>query len=423
MDGEAPGNYGLMDQQAALAWTQKNIKAFGGNPNNICLMGYGTGAASIGFHMTNPQSQPYFHKAIVMSGNFLDQSLVRKPLDYKTTLDNLAEDFACYRKPTSELIDCLRRADSVELVAYSQNTVWRPIYDGGLSNSTPPFITEHPRNLFERGEYHKIPFLTGYTDMEDILALDVLQSEKFSEEISDDLLGTTLKEIIMKDLPISPNNETCVYNYDHIIDSVLFFYNPAVPVMDGNAVRKIVSDFVTERGYGSSSYLQASYLSKEQPTYMYRFDMRPSTDAAMPKMPEWITVPHLFDLIYVWGIPYWGQLPDQAEWDIRDKTTSDIVMSFWTNFAKSSNPTENSIYPIKWEPFNKTNPGILIIDRTFNMSGLTRMNYKSFEFWNDYYPKVLSVGTQCCNATENGESVPKQFGIFPLLIFCRLLLV
>lgn len=57
MDGAAPGNYGLMDQQAGMQWVKNNIKLFGGNPDNICVMGYGTGAISIGIHMINQESR------------------------------------------------------------------------------------------------------------------------------------------------------------------------------------------------------------------------------------------------------------------------------------------------------------------------------------------------------------------------------
>lgn len=57
MDGLAPGNYGLMDQQAAMQWVKNNIKLFGGNPDNICLMGYGAGATSVGIHMMNQISR------------------------------------------------------------------------------------------------------------------------------------------------------------------------------------------------------------------------------------------------------------------------------------------------------------------------------------------------------------------------------
>lgn len=70
MDAEAVGNMGLLDQQAAMKWVKNNIKHFGGNPDNISLMGYGSGALSVVLHMINPQSRGLFHKAIVMSGEY-----------------------------------------------------------------------------------------------------------------------------------------------------------------------------------------------------------------------------------------------------------------------------------------------------------------------------------------------------------------
>lgn len=70
-DGESAGNMGLMDQQAAMKWVKNNIKHFGGNPDNISLMGYGSGALSIVLHMVNPVSRGLFHKAIVMSGKYI----------------------------------------------------------------------------------------------------------------------------------------------------------------------------------------------------------------------------------------------------------------------------------------------------------------------------------------------------------------
>lgn len=70
MDGESAGNMGLMDQQAAMTWVQKNIKEFGGNPDNISIMGYGSGALSVVLHMINSHSRSLFHKAIVMSGKY-----------------------------------------------------------------------------------------------------------------------------------------------------------------------------------------------------------------------------------------------------------------------------------------------------------------------------------------------------------------
>lgn len=401
MDGEAAGNYGLMDQQAAMQWVKSNIKLFGGDPNNICLMGYGTGAMSVGLHMVNPQSRDLFDKAIAMSGNFLNPSAVKYPQEDRSLLDNLASTFGCFHKPTSLLVDCLRQVDAKKLVQYTSNINWRPLIDVGLSNNTLPFLTELPRNFFERGDFHKVPFLTGYTEMEDVLSIEGLLSENATQE---ELQGI-FNEVITRDVPSpnSTNSEFCSVNSDFIANSILFFYGPSIPTSD--EYRKLVIDFTTEKYYASSTILHASYLSRyNNNTYVYRFDLKPTTPEALEGLPGWVSVPHLFDLIYVWGIPYWGPITSGQVWDNRDKSISDIIMGLWANFAKYSSPTKNSPYAIKWDAFDTEDPKILMVDGTFTMSNSSKLNYKALEFWNDYYPRVLEVSTVCCNSTESGGS-------------------
>lgn len=322
---------------------------------------------------------------------------VKKAEEDKDLLDRLASSFGCNRKPSSELIQCLRHVDGEILVQQTSNINWRPLLDAKLSNgSTPAFLTDLPMTSFEAGDYDKVPLLTGYTRMEHILEFD---SIKNVNNTSSETLQSLLQDLISSDIPAINNSEsTCDYNYDNIIDAVMFFYSPARPTKDIESFRDLLINFVTERNVAASVFLLASFLSRDQPTFMYRFDMKPSTAAAVAHLPEWVTVPHLFDLLYVWGVPYWSTSPD---WDIRDKRISDTIMSFWTHFAKSSNPTENSIYPVIWEKFTEDNPGILIIDGNFNMSNSKNLNYKSFEFWNKYYPKVKAVATQCCESKDH----------------------
>lgn len=424
IDGEAAGNYGLMDQVAALNWVKTNIKLFGGNPNSICLVGYGTGAVSVGIHMISPLSAGLFTKAIAMSNNFLHPSTVKQPIDDKPLLDALADYFACFRFPTSLLLDCLRRADANSLIQFTSEIDWKPIIDQGLTNNTAPFLPEMPINLFQRGEFNKVPFMTGYTDMEDVLNhLEILHVSD-DTDIPEEYLTTVLSDFVSKDLPQVNNTENCVYNHDHILDSVLFFYRPQPPAKTLADMRKAITDFITEKNYGASTYLQAHYVSKYKPTFMYRFDMKPMTDGAVTELPSWASVPHLFDLIYLWGMPYWTELPNQQEWDTRDKRNSDIIMNFWTNFAKSSNPTEGSIYAIRWDAYTPEEPGILVIDRNFNMTDTTHLNYKSFEFWNNYYPKVIEIATQCCNATgiyDRGGTIHTPYLLFIVLNIILLL--
>lgn len=106
-------------------------------------------------------------------------------------------------------------------------------------------------------------------------------------------------------------------------------------------------------------------------------------------------MPHGFEQIFLWGLPYWNTQND-ISWDNQDKRVSDIIMTMWANFAKYTNPTQLGVY-IKWDNFTHEAPNILIIDRSFNMSDFKSLNHHAVKFWNEYYPTVMNFATGCCN--------------------------
>lgn len=65
---DAPANFGLLDQQAGIKWVIRNIKEFGGDPENITIAGQSAGGGSVMAHLTSPSSKGLFQRAIVMSG-------------------------------------------------------------------------------------------------------------------------------------------------------------------------------------------------------------------------------------------------------------------------------------------------------------------------------------------------------------------
>lgn len=410
-DGEAPGNFGLMDQSAALFWIKRNIKLFNGNAESITLMGHGSGAVSVSLHLTSGEwSEGNFQRAIIMSGSMLLPSIVRDPKTYKTSLDKVAEAFGCFRRPSVQMLDCLRRVEASTLMESDPIMEWLPVVDAGLSNLTIPFIADYPIDLVAKNQLRKVPVMIGFTDMEDVL--DVSMGVVLEEGLSSEMYNMLINDFMQTELDaLAANNETMCSNggiFDNkpIVEALEFVYKPFPPMTEPSLLRRRFIEFSIERSFVSPAFALATTLSQNAEVFMYRFDIKPKTMAVVEMLPAWAGVPHRFDLIFSWGMPYWVMLENQTQWMSEDKRASDIIMTMWANFAKYSNPTEMGVY-IHWTNFTPANQGLLIIDRSFNMSDATTFNYRGVQFWNDYYPKVINYSMQYCN--EPSAATPQTF--------------
>ncbi|XP_049782827.1 cocaine esterase [Schistocerca cancellata] len=401
-NGLSPGNYGLHDQVAALDWVKGKISAFGGSASDVCIFGHGAGGISVGLHTISPLSSGKFARAIAMSGNALVPAAVTRSKTQEV-LESLAERFACRSASHSDLLPCLRNAPTSPLAARASLFQWGPVVDADANASTA-FLPKEPKELLEDGQFKQVDFMAGYTNMEDALLHSDI--EEMDKGLTQERFYSFLSDMVQQESSESNNNETCVINDQYIIESVSFFYRPYPQTSDTTLLRDRYMDLMTERNYGAGAYLQALKLSKVGSTYFYRFDYKPKHSLVPIK--EWVKVPHRFDLPFVWGMPYWPNLASSIVWYGGDRKISDVVMNLWTNFAKNSNPIQNTLN-IKWEAFTEEKPGVMILDRFFNMSDGTNIDYKAFEFWNNYYPVVVQAATQCCifnnTATKFHENI------------------
>ncbi|XP_070814364.1 para-nitrobenzyl esterase [Chaetodon trifascialis] len=165
------GNYGFMDQIAALKWVQRNIHVFGGDPGKVTIMGQSSGGTSVWTLMTSPLAKGLFHAAVDMSGSYV----------YNATLEQAESDNLVFlRKTGCRDAACLRRlsiAQVLQAVPWHEYPSWAAddltdlptkgsfigpvaVVDGYVLEAPPFEVWE------KKGDHSDVPFVVGTTEQE-----------------------------------------------------------------------------------------------------------------------------------------------------------------------------------------------------------------------------------------------------------------
>lgn len=306
-NANASGNYGLLDQIAALQWIKKNIAAFGGDPENVTIAGQSAGAMSVNCLVASPLAKGLFQKAIAQSG----ASFTRNNIFLKAAEEN---GLKVQQWLSATSITEMRKIPADSLQKKGAGT-YRPLIDGYV-------LPEPIVDIFQKGDQNDVVLLTGWNKDEGLLFGPVKNAAEYRRQAAQE--NGSDSATFLKYYPGSTDEEASKSQH-HLSRDMIF---------------------------GVQNFAWANLQSKQgKKVYVYRFTRKVPATGEYKKYGAFHTgeVPYVFDNL---------QFVDRP-WEEVDHQMANNLSAYWTNFIRTGDPNGTPLPA--WPVYTITDKKIMLL--------------------------------------------------------------
>jgi para-nitrobenzyl esterase len=339
--GKGSGAYGIQDQIAGLKWVKANISQFGGDPDNVTIFGESAGGISVSMLTASPMAKGLFQRAISESGG----NMAPPRMTLKAAED---QGKAYLSKLGANNIETARAlsAEAIQKGTTGMGSFW-PVADGET-------IVADQYALFESGRFNDTPVLIGTNSDEGALFV--------TQKITSDGFEKMIRQ------QYAAGADLLLKAYPHATDA---------------EATKSAKDIFRDSTFAWSTWAWATLQSRKgkSKAYVYYFDHR------TPQSPDGANhaaeIPYVFRNLSAQGALSTSNTPE-------DTALSDLISSYWVNFAKTGNPNGSGL-PV-WPAFDEKEQKTMFFDKT--PGARLHPNLEKIHAFDAYFGKMREAGSK-----------------------------